>query len=75
VKTSLFSGAALKAIVDKTLTNVPPDKTMAIVTTVDEQGVNVSIAVRAGGKWTIGAALSHRHRGDLQAGASVQFVV
>lgn len=74
MKGSLFSGAALKAIVDKTLAQVPPDKHLAVVTTVDQSGVNVAVATRVNGRWTIGAAVSHNQTTGLQAGASVQFV-
>lgn len=74
MKTKLFSGAALKAIVDKTLAQVPADKTMAIVTNVDDKAVNVSVAVRKGKAWTIGAAVSRSHDGTLEAGVSAQVV-
>lgn len=76
MKTTLFSGAALKAIVDKTLLQVPPDKTLAVVTTVDDKGVSVAVAVKdKSGRWTIGAAVTKDNVGGLQAGASVQLVL
>ena len=67
----LFDGAKLKAAVDKALAQVPPDATMAVVTTVDEKGVQVAVAIKAKGGWTIGAALSRDVIGGVQAGASV----
>jgi hypothetical protein len=70
---SLFSGAALKATVEATLAKVPPEKTMAVVTTIDERGINVALAVRAKGGWKIGAALSHDNATGLKAGASVEW--
>jgi len=71
----LFSGAALAAIVQKTLAEVPADKTMAVVATVDTAGVNVSVAYRVKDRWRIGAAVTRDNTGGLTVGASVLFTM
>lgn len=73
---SLFSPQQLDAIVKTTLVDVPPDHHLALVATVDMQGIPVVVSfTNEKGPWTARASFAFRHdwNGSNTIGASVMF--
>jgi hypothetical protein len=64
----MFSRQEIARLVEDT---VPPDRTNAVVGTVDRNGLAVVLKMTKGEHWTIEAAFTRDWAGDTKAGAAV----
>lgn len=66
----MFSQKEIAKLVEET---VPPDRTNAIVGTVDADGVAVVLKMQKGEHWTVEMAVKREWGGDIKSGAKVVY--
>ncbi len=74
--TTLPPGAIAKSIrtsLERVLADaLPPDKTVALLAVVDDDGTRLVAAARAGDRWTFAAELDRPWDGDLRGSVAVR---
>jgi hypothetical protein len=71
----LFTPEQLQRVLDQTLPQLPPDKTIAIGFGVDNIGTRVALVFQRSttSHWKASAAVAHEWSGETKVGAAVTF--
>lgn len=72
----IFTPAQLQRVLDETLPQLPPEKTIAIGFGLDNIGTRVAVVFQRSkdSHWKAAAAVAHDWSGDTKAGATITFV-
>lgn len=76
VGTHVFTKDQLQAAIDRTVPNMPPDKTIMVAGSLDQHGTSVAVIFQKDtnlGHWQAKAAFEHDWTGDNRVGAGFTF--
>lgn len=64
---------SIKVAIDQALATLPPDKTVALVSVLNERGANAAVVGRVAGGWEVYGYIGKDWGADLRYGAAVRW--